>query len=123
MRINSVQLHDPSSGKGLISGISRETSEVIDQQDKVHHSDEPAEASVLPQVLEGREPRDKPARKRSLSQAELYVSDGQANNDDSASFADRPQIFLAMVNRPLSACALSLDIGQANTPDSASFVM
>ena len=62
-------------------------------------------------------------RKRSLSKAELCVSDGQANNPDSASFADRSQFSSTLVERPLSACELSLDIGQANTPDSASFVM
>ena len=123
MRINSVQLPVPSLVKALISGISREILEVINQQDKVQHSDAPAKASALPQVLESKEPKDKPTRKGSLSQVGLYVSDGQDNNPDSASFADRPQISSAMINRLLSACELSLDIGQANASDSASFVM
>ena len=80
---------------------------MINQQDKVQHSDALAEAPALPQVLEGKEQKDKPARKRSLSQAELCVSDGQANNSNSASFADRPQISSDMVNGSLSPSELS----------------
>ena len=96
---------------------------MINQQDVLQHAGAPAVASAPPRALDGEEPNDKPAKKRSLSKAELYVADGQANNPDSTSFADRPQISSTMVARPMSACELSLDVGQVDTPDSASFIM
>ena len=58
---------------------------MINQQDVLQHADAPAVVSAPPQVLEGDESKDKPMRKRSRSKAESYVSDGQANNPDSAS--------------------------------------
>ena len=53
---------------------------MINQEDEVQRADAPAGTSAPPQVLVVNKPQDKPMRKRSLSQAELYVSDGQANN-------------------------------------------
>ena len=113
MRINSVQLPVPSSVKELISKISVEILEMINQDEKVQRADTPDGKSATPNL----------PKKRSLAEAELYVAEGQANNPDSASFADVPRVSSTMVVRPLSACELSLDVGQANTPDSASFVM